>query len=349
MGVAVIGAGYWGPNLIRNFAAHPACRVRWVHDVSEHRARRAIGTHSTIRVASTLDQVLSDPKVDVVAIATPAATHAGIAMAALAAGKHVVVEKPLACSVAEGAQLITAAERSGRHLMVDHTYCYTPAVLALRELSLSGVLGDIQYVDSVRINLGLVQSDVDVVWDLAPHDLSVLDVILPPENRPVAVAAHCADPIGAGRACVGYLSMPLAMGGIAHAHVNWLSPTKIRTTIVAGSKRTAVWNDLDPVQRLSVFDRGVDLEPAAGTLETRERLQVSYRVGDMIAPALPETEPLQAMVCELVAAIREDRAPLTDGEMGLRVIATLEAVSKSQATGGLAVPLAANDSVGAAA
>ena len=183
-------------------------------------------------------------------------------MAALRAGKHVLVEKPLAATYAEGRQLVEEAERRGLTLMCDHTYCYTPAVTRIRELLHAGELGDLHYLDSVRINLGLVQRDIDVLWDLAPHDLSILDFVLPPDVRPVAVRAHGADPIGAGRACVGYLTLQLNTGAIAHVHVNWLSPTKVRTTIIGGSKRTLVWDDLNPTQRLAVYDRGVDVADA---------------------------------------------------------------------------------------
>jgi predicted dehydrogenase len=225
-------------------------------------------------------------------------------------------------------------------LMCDHTYCYTPAVQKIRELVSGGVLGDVQFVDSVRINLGLVQRDIDVLWDLAPHDLSILDFILPDGCRPQAVAAHGADPIGAGRACIAYLVLQLGGGAIAHAHVNWLSPTKIRKTIIGGSKRTLVWDDLDPAQRVSVFDRGVDLDEAAalGSDERRDVL-VSYRTGDMVAPALPEREGLRGVMEELVAAIREGRPPATDGAAGLRVLDVLEAASRSLDYRGAVVPL----------
>jgi predicted dehydrogenase len=212
-------------------------------------------------------------------------------------------------------------------------------VRKIRELTLSGALGDIQYVDSVRINLGLVQRDIDVLWDLAPHDLSILDVILPPGREPLAVAAHGADPIGAGRTCVGYLTLPLRGGAIAHAHVNWLSPTKIRTMIVGGSERTLVWDDLSPTQRISVYDRGVDLREDAVSGDQRHQALVSYRMGDMTAPALGEGEALREVVAEFAAAAREGRRPLTDGHAGLRVLRILEAASESLRLGGATVPL----------
>ena len=337
IGMGVIGAGYWGPNLVRNLRASPEVDLRWVCDLDRERAATAVGPRSTIRVTDTLDDVLSDPAVAAVAVATPAATHAEVALACLEAGRHVLMEKPLASSVAEGEKLVEVAAERSLVLMCDHTYCYTPAVRKIRELLRNGVVGDVQYVDSVRISLGLVQPDVDVFWDLAPHDLSILDFILPAECQPVAVAAQAADPIGAGQACVGYLTLLLTGGAIAHIHVNWLSPTKIRTTIIGGSRQIVVWDDLHPSQRLSMYDKGVDLDVPV----ERDRTQrlVSYRIGDMVAPMLPEAEALRGVAEEFTAAITEGRPPLTDGASGLRVLRVLETASRSLAVGGAAVPL----------
>ncbi|WP_328911698.1 MULTISPECIES: Gfo/Idh/MocA family protein [unclassified Streptomyces] len=342
LGVAVVGAGYWGPNLVRNFQASPRFRLRRLCDLDEARARRVLGAYSTVEATSDYASVLADPEVDAVAVATPAGTHLEVALAAVRAGKHVLVEKPLAASYADGARLVAEAEERGLTLMCDHTYCYTPAVARIRELVHSGELGEIHFVDSVRINLGLVQKDIDVMWDLAPHDLSILDFILPEGVEPVAVAAHGADPIGAGRACVSYLTLQLNTGAIAHVHVNWLSPTKVRTTMVGGSKRTLIWDDLNPAQRLSVFDRGVDLSAPQeiGANERREML-ISYRSGDMVAPALREKEALASMVDEFASAITERRAPLTDGRAGLRVLDILEAASRSLEFRGAVVGLRA--------
>jgi predicted dehydrogenase len=336
--MAVVGAGYWGPNLVRNVQAYSGARLRWVCDLDRDRAARVVGPYSTVAVTDTLDDVLDDRSVEAVMIATPARTHLELALACLDAGKHVLIEKPLASSLAEGQKLVAAGEERGLVVMCDHTYCYTPAVRRIRELVRGGQLGDVQYVDSVRINLGLVQPDVDVFWDLAPHDLSILDFVLPDDCRPQAVAAQGADPIGAGKACVGYLSLPLPAGAIAHAHVNWLSPTKIRTTIIGGSRRTLVWDDLHPSQRLSVYDRGVDLTAVDGA-EVRREVLVAYRTGEMVAPALAEGEALQGVVREFAAAIREHRAPLTDGHAGLRVLEVLEASARSLDAGGAMVDL----------
>ena len=330
LGVAVVGAGYWGPNLVRNFQAGPAFRLRWLCDLDVTRARRVLGSYSTVQATDDYAAVLADPGVDAVAVATPAGTHLEVALAALRAGKHVLVEKPLASTYADGARLVAEAEERGLTLMCDHTYCYTPAVRRIREAVHSGELGEIHFVDSVRINLGLVQKDIDVLWDLAPHDLSILDFILPEHVQPVAVAAHGADPIGAGQACIAYLTLQLNTGAIAHVHVNWLSPTKVRTTMVGGAKRTLIWDDLNPAQRIALFDRGVDLAaPQELGADERREMLVSYRSGDMVAPALGEKEALRAMVDEFADSIRERRAPLTDGRAGLRVLDILEAASRS--------------------
>lgn len=340
IGVAVVGAGYWGPNLVRNLQASPAFALRWLCDLNLDRARAVLGRYSTVQATDDLATVLADPTVRAVAVATPAATHLDVALAALRSGRHVLLEKPLASTYAAGQTLVEEADRRGLTLMCDHTYCYTPAVRRIRDLLHAGDLGQLHYVDSVRINLGLVQPDVNVIWDLAPHDLSVLDFVLPDGLTPVTVSAVGADPIGAGRDCVAYLTLRLPDGAIVHVHVNWLSPVKIRTMIVGASKRTLVWDDLEPARRVSVYDRGVDLDGAAvlGAEERRELL-VSYRSGDMVAPALAEREALRSMVEEFAEAIMTGRPALTDGRSGLRVLAILEAASRSLADGGAAVAM----------
>jgi predicted dehydrogenase len=340
VGLAVVGAGYWGPNLVRNALQSPGTRLVAVCDLDLARAQKVAGSFSGVGATDDFAGVLADPAIEAVAIATPAGTHLDVALAAIEAGKHVLVEKPLAATYADGLVLARAAEARGVVLMCDHTYCYTPAVQRIRELVETGVLGDVQFVDSVRINLGLVQRDVDVLWDLAPHDLSILDFILPDGISPIAVAAHGADPIGAGQACVGYLTLTLPGGAIAHVHVNWLSPVKVRTTTIGGSKRTLVWDDLNPSQRISLYDRGVDLsDPAELGDDDRRQAIVSYRSGDMIAPALPEREALQGVMAEFADCIRTGRTPKTDGWSGLRVLDILEAASRSLEFSGAVVPL----------
>ncbi len=338
LGLAVIGAGYWGPNLVRTAQLTEGIRLEYLCDLDVHRAGQVLGDYSTVRATPSLDEVLADPNVDAVAVATPAATHLPVAKAALAAGKHVLVEKPLAANLDDGRDLVDMADSKGLVLMLDHTYCYTPAVAHLRELVRGGGIGDIQYVDSVRINLGIVQSDVDVLWDLAPHDLSIFLSVLPDDVVPVSVAAHGSDPIGSGKACVAHLTVQLSNGAIAHVHVNWLSPTKIRTMVIGGSSHTVVWDDLNPSQRLSIYDRGVD--PAAtSAADSRTRAMVSYRIGDMVAPALPEREALRGVMTEFADSIAQGRRPLTDGWSGVRVLAVLEAASASLSQGGAFMPV----------
>lgn len=333
--VAVIGAGYWGPNLARNFALSTDWELVAICDMDAERASVLAQKTGNPAVVTSVDELLEHHDVDAVAIATPARTHHPIAMQAIAAGKHVVVEKPLADTTERGREMVDAARAAGTILMADHTYCYTPAVLKMRELIASGELGEILYVDSVRINLGLVQPDVDVFWDLAPHDLSILDFILPGGLTPLSVSAMGADPLRAGKSCVGYLSLPLADGALAHIHVNWLSPTKIRQMVIGGSRRTLVWDDLNPQQRLSIFDRGVDLkhqEEVLVDVASRKGAAISYRLGDTWSPALSEFEPLSLMVSSFAESIRGGQPVPTDGASALRVLSVLEAASASLAS-----------------
>ena len=330
--VAVIGAGYWGPNLARNFAMSTDWDLVAICDKDLDRATALARKTGQPAVTDSVEQLLERFEIDAVAIATPARTHYPIAMASIAAGKHVVVEKPLADNSVHGLAMVQAARDAGTVLMADHTYCYTPAVLKIRELLAAGELGEILYIDSTRINLGLVQPDVDVFWDLAPHDLSILDFVLPGGLRPLSVTAQGADPLRAGKSCVGYLSMPLANGALAHVNVNWLSPTKIRQMVIGGSRKTLVWDDLNPQQRLSIFDRGVDLdrqEMIRTDAENRKGATISYRLGDTWSPALSEFEPLGLMVAEFAASIRGSRPAPTDGESALRVLSVLEACTRS--------------------
>jgi len=340
IGLAVVGAGYWGPNLVRNFASSPEYRLTWLCDIDRSRAVQVLGPYSTVEVTDDLEVVLADKRVDAVAVATPAGTHLDIALAAMRAGKHVLIEKPLASTYTDGLRLVEEADRAGLVLMCDHTFCYTPAVLKIRELVHSGEIGDLHYFDSVRINLGLVQPDIDVLWDLAPHDISILESVLPPGVEPLSVATHAADPIGTGRSCIAFMTLQLTGGAIAHCHLNWLSPTKVRTTMIGGSKRALVWDDLNPLQRVTIYDRGVDLVPAQeAKAEDRQKAFVSYRTGDLVSPALAEREALASMVAEFADCIRTGRPSLTDGRSGLRVLDILEAASRSMADHGVPVPL----------
>jgi predicted dehydrogenase len=345
VGIAVIGAGYWGPNLVRNALALRVTELKWVCDADVARARRVVGAQSPVRVTCDIDDVLADDSVEAVAIATPPATHAQLALRCIDAGRHVLVEKPLADSYDAGLDMVKAAEGQGLILHCDHTFCYTPAVQAIRELVAGGELGRPLYYDSVRVNLGLVQQEVDVFWDLAPHDISILDFILGSERELLTVTAEGADPLGVGQACFGYLSLRFDDGLLAHCHLNWLSPTKIRTTIVGGSEKMVVWNDLLPAQRVSIFASGIDLTDADLTLGEQRRRQVSYRIGSMVVPALREREALLGVLEDWTDAIRTDRAPMTDGHAGLRVLRVLEAAQVSLERGAAPVPVRPTEAV----
>jgi predicted dehydrogenase len=333
----MVGAGYWGRNLARNFLDASSTELLWVCDVDEGAAARLVGRRSEVRVSAELDKMLADDDVEAVAVVTPPASHLEIGLRCLRAGKHVLMEKPLATSVAGGEQLVATAAELGLALMCDHTFCYTPHVRRIRDLMHSGELGELHYLDSTRVNLGLVQSEVDVLWDLAPHDLSIMDFVLPPGVVPVQISAHGADPLEVGQWCLGHLTMPLSNGALAHVHVNWLSPTKIRQMVIAGSRRMVVWNDLLIGKRLTIFDSGVDVTHVEG--EERARRMVAHRLGDSVTPAIPETEALSLVVTELADAVREGRAPLTDGAAGVRLLRTLEAASISRRANGALVTL----------
>jgi predicted dehydrogenase len=341
VGMAVVGAGYWGPNIVRNAMAFAGTDLRWVCDRDLARARHVVGAQSSIRVTPDIDDVLADDAVEAVAIATPPATHADLAFRCVEAGRHLLVEKPLASSYEAGLQMVKAAEARDLVLHCDHTFCYTPAVQKIRDLVAAGELGTPLYYDSVRVNLGLVQEEVDVFWDLAPHDISILDFILGSGREILSVTAEGADPLGLGHACVGYLTMRFSDGLLAHCHLNWLSPTKIRTTIVGGSERMVLWDDTLPAQRVSVFESGVDLSEADISLGEKRRRKVSYRIGSMVAPALREREALLGVLEDWTGAIRTGRPPMTDGHAGLRVLRVLEAARASLCDGSAPVPLRA--------
>lgn len=329
--VAVIGCGYWGPNLVRNFAACPDTRLVAVCDQDPARLDRITKQYPTAEGVADVEALLARSDVDAVAIATPVRTHAPFALAALRAGKHVLVEKPLASSVRDAEQVVETAEKNGLTLMVDHTFVFSPPVRKIRELVTSGELGDLLYLDSVRINLGLFQHDVNVVWDLAPHDLSIVDHLLGRLPRSLSAFGAC-HTAGLEHEDVAYLNLDFGDGLLASFHVNWLSPVKIRHFIVGGRKKSVVYNDLEQAEKVKVYDRGVTV---SSDPEARRGVLVGYRTGDVWSPNLEQAEPLQQMVRHFAACVREKKTPITDGQAGLRVVRVLEAAQRSiKAQGG---------------
>jgi predicted dehydrogenase len=333
--IGVIGYGYWGPNLVRNFTASPRTHVVAVADRDAARRGAVTALYPWIRTCPEADEVLRDPEVDAVAIATPLFTHFPLAKAALNAGKHVLVEKPLASSVAECEELTQLAQAKGLALMVDHTFVYTGAVRKVREVIESGQLGRILYFDSVRINLGLFQPDFNVLWDLAPHDLSILDYAL--AGTPRWVQATGVKHYEGHHENLAYLTIGFDGGLLAHVHVNWVAPVKTRLTTIAGTDRMLVYDDANPVERVKIYESGVDLRKLP--TELAHRMNVQYRTGDVLVPKLDPAEALRRVVDELAAAITERRAPLTDGAAGTRVVRVLEAGQRSMDREGARVTL----------
>jgi predicted dehydrogenase len=322
--VGVIGYGYWGPNLVRNFFEAPDCQVTVVSDLRPDRLARAAARYPSLRATVHHGELINDSGVDLVAIATPVATHFDLALQALRAGKHVLLEKPLAAHAEQGEQLIEEADRRGLTLMVDHTFVYTGAVRKIRELVTAGALGEVYYYDSVRVNLGLFQHDVNVIWDLAVHDLAILDYVV--DARPIAVSATGISNVPGKPENIAYVTLFFAENVIAHLHLNWLSPVKVRKTLIGGSQKMIVYDDLEAAEKVKVYDKGITV---SSNLESFYQMLISYRTGDMWAPNLPPTEALQTEVQHLLQCIEHKQKPTTDGEAGLRVVRILEAASQS--------------------
>jgi predicted dehydrogenase len=337
--IGVIGCGYWGPNLLRNFAESEGAQVSWMCDVDERRLASLGRRYPATQTAQDYQQLLADPQLDAVVIATPVATHFKFAKDALLAGKHVLIEKPFTASVREAEELIELAGRQKLTVMVDHTFIYTGAVRKMKEIVESGELGDLLYFDSVRINLGLFQRDINVVWDLAPHDLSIMDFII--ERQPEAVTATGSCHIERGIENIAYVMLRFADEFIAHFHFNWLAPVKIRRTLLAGSRKMIVYDDIEPTEKIRIYDKGVttNRDEDASDREAAYRTLVSYRAGDVWVPKLDSTEALHHVCEEFLSAIRETRRPLTDGHAGLRVVRLLEAAQQSINEGGRPIKL----------
>jgi predicted dehydrogenase len=329
IGIGVIGYGYWGPNLVRNFADCPDAAVRWVCDVRQSRLAQVERRYPGANVTTSPADVCHNPGVDAVVIATPVEHHFELALMALKAGKHVLVEKPMAATSEQASRLIDEAQARKLVLMVGHTFVYTGAVRKMRELTEAGELGDIYYYDSVRINLGLFQQNINVLWDLAVHDLSIMDYVL--RQQPAAVSATGFAHLKDRPENIAYMTMFFDSNLIGHVHVNWLSPVKVRRTLLGGSRRMVVFDDLEASEKLRVYDRGISLNPSS---ENIYQMLVGYRTGDLWAPQLEVAEALSVEAAHFLECVEQGSRPLTDGEAGLRVVRLLEAATESMAQQG---------------
>ncbi len=332
VGIGVIGFGYWGPNLARNFSQTDGFELRWIVDEREGRRETARRQYPNVQLSANVDGLLADPDVDAVVISTPTNSHYSLAMRALEAGKHVLVEKPMTTTGAEGRKLVEEARRRGLVLLVDHTFIYTPAVRRIRQLVQSGEVGELLYYDSTRINLGLFQHDVDVLWDLAVHDLSILSFLV--DEAPIAVSAVGKSHVAGAPENIAYLTLVFDGAMIAHINVNWLAPVKIRRTIIGGSRKMIVYDDLEPSEKIKIYDKGVDV---AETPDEVLMMRVNYRIGDMWAPNLENAEALRVEAGHFLDCIRNGVAPETSGEVGLRVVKVLEAATLSMRLNGCAI------------
>jgi len=322
--IGVIGYGYWGPNLVRNFMSAPGSAVMRVCDLRKERLSSLGKLYPGLKTCTDSSELINDSEIDAVVIATPVSSHFDLAMSALKAGKHVLVEKPLAAKSDQARKLVDEATARNLVLLVDHTFVYTDAVRKIRELISSGQLGDIYYYDAVRVNLGLFQHDVNVIWDLAIHDLSIIDHVLP--SKPVAVAATGISHVPGQPENVAYITLFFSSAQIAHVHVNWLTPVKVRHTLIGGSEKMILYDDLEPSEKLKVYDKGIDVTPEP---EDVYKMLVSYRLGDMWAPQLSNTEALQTEAQHFIDCIEHNKQPETDGSAGLRMVKLIEAAETS--------------------
>lgn len=324
-GIGVVGYGYWGPNVVRNMYELIDGHLIAVCDGQEDRLAQVRKRYPAVATMRYYGELLAHPAIDAVAIATPLSTHYDLTMQALRAGKHVLIEKPLAASSEEALRLVHEAEKRKLVLMVDHTFVYTGAVRKVAELVASGELGQLYYYDSVRVNLGLFRYDVNVLWDLAVHDLSIMDYVLP--VQPCAVSAVGMRHVPNGPENIAYLTLFFDNCLIAHINVNWLAPVKVRSTLIGGSQKMIVYDDLEPSEKIKVYDKGITV--TNGNSSTVCQPQFDYRSGDMWAPQLSTTEALRTASAHFVRCIEHGEKPLTDGHAGLRIVRILEAATRS--------------------
>ncbi len=324
--IGVLGCGYWGPNLIRNFAKLRACEILMVADVDARKLEPVQWAYPKIKTYGSPEAVLREDGIEALVIVTPVSTHYELAKAALQNDKHVLIEKPLAASVEQAEELVQLAEERGKILMVDHTFVYTGAVRKIRQLIESGEFGDIYYYDSVRVNLGLFQRESNVLWDLGPHDFSIMDFLI--DEKPIGISAIGAKPVRRGdwaHESVVYVAIHFKSGLLAHFHLNWLSPVKVRRTLIGGSKKMVVYDHLDPDNQLKVFDKGVEVSLG----EDVSKVLVQYRTGDMWAPKVDQTEALEIVCKHFIDCVQTGEKPITSGQEGLQIVRLLEAAQES--------------------
>lgn len=324
LNIAVVGYGYWGPNIVRSFGETPGIRVIAVSDLRPQRLAQVQSRYPAIKVTADAKELIADPSIDAIIIATPVFSHFSLTLQSLQAGKHVLVEKPITATADQARILIEEAERRHLVLMVDHTFIYTGAVRKIHDLIASGEVGDLYYYDSVRVNLGLFQHDVSVVWDLAVHDLAIMDYILP--LKPLAVSATAMSHVNGSPEDMAYMTLFFENNMIAHIHVNWLAPVKIRRTLIGGDRKMIVYDDLEPSEKIKIYDKGITIN---NKLENIYQLMVGYRTGDMLAPQIDGTEALRTEAVHFVDCIENGKSPITDGQAGLQVVEILEAATRS--------------------
>ena len=332
MNVGVIGYGYWGPNIVRNLVSLDGVRVVAIAEISSEARGRAMKAYPDIKITADSMDVISSPETDAIAVVSPVWTHYELTKAALMNGKHVFVEKPFTSNSVQGEELVNLAAQKNLKIMVDHTFLFTGAVKKISQLLKEGALGNLYYYDSTRVNLGLFQHDVNVLWDLAPHDLSIMDYLI--NADPEAIVATGQGHLN-GHEDVAFMTLYFPERVIAHINVNWLSPVKVRTTLIGGEKRMVVWNDLEADEKLKVYDKGVKISNREGVYE----LLVSYRSGDMWSPQLEQVEALRRELSYFIECISDGSEPFNNGCAGLRVVKMLEKASESLSRKGALVYL----------
>ncbi|MCA9409474.1 MAG: Gfo/Idh/MocA family oxidoreductase [Candidatus Omnitrophica bacterium] len=323
LNIGVIGFGYWGPNIVRNFLAIKDIKLKAICDVNAAALNRAAALYPYIQTFQDPQDILNSSEIDAVAIITPVSTHFSLAQQALKKGKHIFVEKPFTETTVQAQKLIDLAEKQNLMIMVDHTFIFTGAVQKIKELIDKNALGPLHYYDSTRISLGLFQRDTNVVWDLAPHDFSIIDYLI--ENKPLALTAQGQDHVGRGHENIAYITLYYSNSLIVHINVNWLSPVKVRTTLIGGAKKMLVWDDLETDEKIKVYDRGIKVK----NKESVYNLRVDYRSGDMWSPHIDPGEALKKELAYFVECVRQKKTPINDGQAGLRVVKMLELVETS--------------------